>query len=128
MSISIPAHEALGVEAKEYTIVDGSVHNVRVWPGKEGRTRFRMRMDISTGEPETLEEFVLRVPREVACLQARMPKLRAARLTAPGSMRWQPTVLEAGSSLPQDVLPDVPWTSQLAFSTAHARGSCTGRC
>ena len=80
MSISIPAHEALGVVAKEYTIVDGVVMNVRLWPGKDGRTTFRMRTDTNAGEPETVEEFKLRVTREVAQQRVRLPKLQQARL------------------------------------------------
>ena len=83
MSISIPAHVALGVAAKEYTIVDGVVQNVRICSGKQGgrRTTFRMRTD-STSEPETLEEFRLRVLREVADLQVSLlAQASLARLT-----------------------------------------------
>ena len=78
MSISIPAHEALGVEAKEYSIVNGCIQNVRLWPGKDGRTYFGLRSDTGSGSAETIDEFMLRVPRDVAALRVRSPRPQTA--------------------------------------------------
>ena len=71
MSVTIPAHPALGVAQKEYTVVDEVIHNVRLWPGRDGRTSFGLRKDTGNGEEETLDQFVLRVPREVAQMRVR---------------------------------------------------------
>ena len=67
MSVTIPAHPALGVAQKEYTVVDGAICGVRLWPGSDGRTTLRLHKDIE----ETLDQFVLRVPREVAQMRVR---------------------------------------------------------
>ena len=55
---------------KEYTVVDGVIHNVRLWPGSDGRTTLRLRKETGDSE-ETLDQFVLRVPGEVAEMRVR---------------------------------------------------------
>ena len=67
MSMTIPAHKTLGVPANSYSIVDGFINNVRLWPGSDSRQPFRQWDD------ETLAGFMLRVPREVAVLRVRFP-------------------------------------------------------
>ena len=71
MSVTIPAHQALGVVQKEYTVVDKAICGVRLWPGRDGRTSFGLRKDTGNGEEETLDQFVLRVTREVAEMRVR---------------------------------------------------------
>ena len=78
MSVSIPADATLGVEAKEYSIVNGCIQNVRLWPGKDGRTYFGLRSDTGSGSAETIDEFMLRVPRDVAALRVRSPRPQTA--------------------------------------------------
>lgn len=70
MSVTIPAHRALGVTQKEYTVVDGAILGVRLWSGSDGRTTFKVHKDTGNGE-ETLDQFVLRVPGEVAEMRVR---------------------------------------------------------
>ena len=74
MSVSIPADAALGVAAKEYAIVDGCIQNVRLWPGQDGRTYFRLHTNTGSGSAESIDEFMLRVPRDVAALRVRSPQ------------------------------------------------------
>lgn len=68
MSVTISAHKKLGVPANSYSIVDGFINNVRLWPGSDGRQPFRR------WEDETPAAFMLRVPREVAVLRVRFPR------------------------------------------------------
>ena len=70
MEVTIPAHRALGVTQKEYTVVDGAIRGVRLWSGSDGRETFKAHKDTGNGE-ETLDQFVLRVPREVAEMRVR---------------------------------------------------------
>ena len=70
MKVTIPAHRALGVTQKEHTVVDGAIWGVRLWSGSDGRTTFKVHKDTGYGE-ETLDQFVLRVPREAAQMRAR---------------------------------------------------------
>ena len=48
-----------------YSVVDGFINNVRLWPGKDGRKTFYQNIG------ERLAAFVARVPREVAKLRVR---------------------------------------------------------
>ena len=109
MSVTIPAHPALGVAQKEYTVVDGVIHNVRLWPGSDGRTTLRLRKETGNSE-ETLDQFVLHVPREVTQMRVRalstdagsasLPCCSLSCLCALRTRGGAPEVLRAGARVP----------------------------